>query len=703
MTKVQVTGLTWTSPLRDLYGKQIPKSCQSLIDAGFAVLSDLLWLFPLKIQKIPTVSTFDNASEGMNFKGHGKIISLQIKPNFWAKGRKGSLLHNITAHVKDLNSDGVMCIKFFNAYPSIKKRLESMNEVQFSGVVTLYQGQKQITNPDIANLEFINPAIAEDSEELLIKYPTINSINGSNVKKVLDRIPADLWDSITETLPDHIITKNNLVSCEHAFKFLHGKDNWSLENEKQARKRIIYHEFFDEQLKIHIRRKRVKTPDAPKIACSKDQFKELSQIFPFSLTEGQINAFRDITQDLSSGHPMMRMVQGDVGCGKTAIAILSALVVLKNGGQVAMMCPTESLALQHYIEIEELLNHRHYKIALILGSTSRKDKLEMQAKLCAGEIDFIIGTHSLIQETVRFKNLQLAIIDEQHKFGVRQRVKLSEKGVGAHTLIMTATPIPRTLSLTQYGDLDITTIETMPTGRKGHKTRIVTNETYKQFLSFLKTRLSMGEQAYIVAPAIEESETQDIVALDSIYKQFSAYFPEYRIQVIHGRLKAEDKTNAFLKFKDHKIDILIATSVVEVGINVHNASVMAIMGPDRFGLSSLHQLRGRVGRGKKPGFCFLVSEKEISKESMHRLMVIEKHTDGFLIAEEDLKIRGEGDLFGIGQSGITTSRKMASIILHSNILNLAKNDVDHLVTSKDSRIIERLDELSSDPLVLSTI
>ena len=265
--------------------------------------------------------------------------------------------------------------------------------------------------------------------------------------------------------------------------------------------------------------------------------------------------------------------------------------------------------------------------------------------------------------------MAIAIIDEQHKFGVEQRLKLVSKTKGAHCLIMTATPIPRSLSLTQYGDLDISTIKVMPKGRKGHKTRIVTPDNFSNFLNFINTRLSMNEQVYIVVPAINESETQDFLHLTQVLEKFKAIFPEYKVCGLHGQLKSEEKSRAFKDFKNHEIDILIATSVIEVGINVPNATIMAILNPERFGLSSLHQLRGRVGRGSKPGFCFLVNDKKVSLESMNRLKVIEQNNDGFSIAEHDLKIRGEGDIFGKNQSGSITTKKLANIVIHQTHLN----------------------------------
>lgn len=267
--------------------------------------------------------------------------------------------------------------------------------------------------------------------------------------------------------------------------------------------------------------------------------------------------------------------------------------------------------MQHFVSATELLEKSHFSIKLLLGSTSAKEKKIIQQELKEGKIDFIIGTHSLIQDSVAFKELGLAIIDEQHKFGVDQRIRLTSKSEGTHCLIMSATPIPRSLSLTQYGDLDISTIKVMPAGRKGHKTRIVTEDTYPQFLNFLKTRLSLGEQIYIVVPAINESEEveQDFHNLVSILEKFKNYFPDYKVEGLHGQMKPDEKSKMFHAFKNHQVDILVSTSVIEVGINVLNATVMAIMNPERFGLSSLHQLRGRVGRGDKPGFCFLVNDK----------------------------------------------------------------------------------------------
>jgi ATP-dependent DNA helicase RecG len=381
------------------------------------------------------------------------------------------------------------------------------------------------------------------------------------------------------------------------------------------------------------------------------------------------------------------------------------MIVIENGAQVALMCPTEALATQHYLSTKELFEEKEYNVKLLLGSTPAKEKKQIQKELAEGTIDFIIGTHSLIQDSVAFHQLGLAIIDEQHKFGVDQRIRLTSKTTGAHCLIMSATPIPRSLSLTQYGDLDISTIKVMPSGRKGHKTRIVTQDSYQQFLSFIMTRLSLKEQIYVVVPAINENleSEQDFHNLVNVLDRFKKYFPNHNVEGLHGQMKADEKAQMFHDFKNHKVDILVSTSVIEVGINVLNATIMAIMNPERFGLSSLHQLRGRVGRGEKPGFCFLVNDKQISELSMERLKVIEDNTDGFKIAEEDLKIRGEGDLFGTDQSGSQSQKRLANIILHADVLNEARADALALIEKQDPDIEKLLQKFSGDERIFTTV
>ncbi len=657
-----------------------------------------MWVFPRKILKLPQITKFQNAKIDEYFRGAGKVLSVQARPNFKAKGKGKAMLYNISATVQDINSSQIISLKWFNCYSSMQKKIGSCESIEFLGVVSIFNEQLQIANPEFSILG--ESTIAEG---LRIQYPTISSVTSTNFKKVIDKIPLELWDTLNEILPSSVLEKNNLIPRSDAFKYIHGKVelcDWDEDKLNQSIYRLKYEEFFLDQIKISIRKKARIDQEGIIISPSSENISSFLKMYPYPLTHDQEMAVNDIIVDLKSGQPMMRLVQGDVGCGKTTVAVIASALVISAGLQVALMCPTEALATQHYASLVEVLPS-HMSIGILLGSTPVKSKNQILSDLKSGKINLIIGTHSLFQDSVEFSSLGLSIIDEQHKFGVEQRLKLVSKGVGSHCLIMSATPIPRSLSLTQYGDLDISVIKNMPSGRKGSKTRIVTPETFPKFLSFLKTRIEMGEQAYILVPAISESPDQNIRDLEKTFKKFKDFFPECRISELHGQMKSEEKANVFRAFKDHEIDILVATSVIEVGINVLNSTIMAILNPERFGLSSLHQMRGRVGRGEKPGFCFLVTERKLNPDSLHRLQVIENNTDGFQIAEEDLKIRGEGDLFGQEQSGVITQRRIANIITDQPILLKVISDFGEISDGDEVNLLH--DQLQTDEKILTTI
>lgn len=594
---------------------------------------------------------------GKLFLGRGIKRHMKAYPAFGRRGKGRVQLFNITLLVQDFKSDEILSLRWFNSYPNIRKQLDQLEDFIFMGVVTENKGELTMTNPQI------NP-VKINENDVIIEYPTINGLAGRHIKSLIEKIPDDLWyEDSTFNLP-------HPISLMKALRAIHGKET-ELPFEK-AVERLKYHEFFSNQIKAMARKQKNQTLKAAVIQSEKtDEWKSL---FPYKLTEDQENVFSEVLQDFQQGYPMMRMIQGDVGCGKTSVAILAALTTVENEKQVALMCPTEALATQHYRTLEKIVPEK-FNVTLLLGSTSTKDKKEINQNLASGEIDIIIGTHSLIQDTVTFKDLALAIIDEQHKFGVNQRLKLYSKGQGVHSLIMSATPIPRSLQLAQYGDLCISTIRTMPQGRKGVKTRIVEPEKLPQYLSFLKTRLTMDEQIYVVVPAIEESEVLDINSVNLLEQNFRKYFPDEKIVALHGKLNSEEKQKIMSDFESGNIQILISTTVIEVGINVLSSTVMAIYNPERFGLSTLHQLRGRVGRGEKPGFCFLVLDKEISEESMKRLKTIEETTDGFQISEADLEFRGQGDLYGVNQSGHQSNFRVANIFLDREIFEQASRDI----------------------------
>lgn len=700
----------WNSPIKGLFSSKTPsKTVLKLNEAGFHTLKDLLWIIPLRVYELPNFKTFSYAQNDSIFRGMGEIISLQHKPNFNKTGKGRAPLSNITLHIKDRYSNETLTLKWFNCYPSMIQKVETMKNISFIGEVSEYMGQKQIVNPDIDSLldqEYQRDISFWDSipTSIKVQYPTVNSIGPAHITKLFKKIPEHLWDHIIDPL-ESIQEKTQLLNLTQAFKCLHGKLDYKevLKLRNQSEERLIFEEFFQDQVKLLTRKNILHHKSGLEIKTKDSSLKKYKEIFPYELTTDQEKVTQDILENLSSGHPMMRLVQGDVGSGKTSVAILAALITIENGFQVALMCPTESLALQHYMTITELFNGLDIKVGLLLGSQKPSDKKETQEKIKSGQYQFIIGTHSLFQKSVEYHNLGLSIIDEQHKFGVNQRISLTEKNEGSHCLLMSATPIPRSLSLTQYGDLDISVIKSMPSNRKGTKTRIVTPESFDKFLTFLNTRISMGEQAYVVVPAITESETQDITNLESVLDRFKKFFPNYSIEGLHGQLSSEEKQNTFLNFKENKIQILIATSVIEVGINVTNSTIMAIMNPERFGLSSLHQLRGRVGRGEKPGFCFLVNDKKISPTSMERLRVIEDNTDGFIISEEDLRIRGEGNIFGVQQSGETSTKVLANFITHQPILVKAREVAQELFSSNHPIIEHYTEQFKNNPHITKTV
>jgi ATP-dependent DNA helicase RecG len=699
--------IQWSSPLEDLLGKASHKSTEKLNAVGIKDVQDLLWVFPLRVLELPPLRSFDYVEEGRIFIGRAKVLNVQAKPNFRARGRGKVMLYNISVHVQDTLSDKILTLKWFNSYGSVTQKISNCAYIEFMGEASIYNGQSQFTNPEFFQLESVDSEspFVTVSNELKIQYPTVNTVSGVIVKKIVDKISMDLWNNIPETLPESLIKKKNFLSLSESFKVIHAKIKPTPELENRAENRLIYEEFFEDQIKIYLRRQYFKKPKANSYIVNDQTFHSFCARYPYILTDDQLKTLGDVRADLGGAHPMMRLVQGDVGCGKTTIAMIAAMIVIENGAQAALMCPTEALAMQHFLSCSELFDSKDYNVRLILGSTPAKEKKQIQKELEDGTIDFIVGTHSLIQDTIQFKQLGLAIIDEQHKFGVDQRIRLTSKSTGTHCLIMSATPIPRSLSLTQYGDLDISTIKMMPAGRKGHKTRIVTKETFQQFLSFVMTRLSLHEQIYVVVPAINESVEveQDFHNLVDILERFKKYFPDHNVEGLHGKMKSDEKAQVFSAFKNHKIDILVSTSVIEVGINVLNATVMAIMNPERFGLSSLHQLRGRVGRDQKPGFCFLVNDKLIAVTSMERLKVIENNTDGFIIAEEDLKIRGEGDLFGTDQSGAQTQKRIANIILHAEVLYEARADALNFIQNKDPDILNLMEKYSQDDRIFTTV
>lgn len=654
--------------------------------AGIHTIKDLIWTLPLRHQEIPQLTSVKNIQADGLFLGKGRILSSKIFPAFGRRGKGRVQLFNINALLKDHFSEEVITIKWFNTYPNIRKQISELETFIFLGEVKKINDQFSVTNPKI------NPIVNEKS---IIEYSTINGVAGSHTKKLIQKIPLHLWQEL-----DHLsfpIPPQD-IKLSAAFMALHGLT--SEMNLQAAVERIKYEELAINQLKIKARRLKNQALKAEKYKFSTPQLEAGEKLFPYQFTLDQKKVLHEICDDLNQGYPMMRLIQGDVGCGKTTVALMAAYLFCSSDKQAALMCPTEALAIQHFKTAQKILGHR-ITIELLTGSLKAKNKQAVQQQLKTGKIDLIIGTHALIQDSIVFQDLALAIIDEQHKFGVNQRLSLYAKGTGVHSIIMTATPIPRSLQLSQFGDLNISTIKQLPTGRKGIQTRIIRTDLMEKYLSFLKTRISLGEQAYIVVPAIEESASLDIENINSIYDLYCEYFPDLNIQTLHGQQKAEDRNLILEDFAHQKINILIATTVIEVGIDNHNSTVLSLYNPERFGLSSIHQLRGRVGRGEKPGFCFLLLDRKISDEAQKRLKVIESSCDGFEIAEEDLKIRGQGDLFGTNQSGIASPFKVANPIIDRDIFERVTQDLK-LLESESPEKLNQLLQMELNKIHVST-
>lgn len=511
-------------------------------------------------------------------------------------------------------------------------------------------------------------------------YPATGKLTSNAIAKVV-KTALESLEEIPETLDKSVRDKYNLISLDRAIRQIHFPD--SEEDMQQARHRLIFEELLTLQLGLLKLKGRNKTKT--NLRMTADFTEEFKSLLPFEMTNAQKRAIKDCLVDMAGDYPMNRLLQGDVGSGKTAVAAGLCFTVIRNGYQCALMAPTEILAVQHYEGLSKMLLSTGINVRLLTGSTKAKEKREIKAALIEGEIDLLIGTHAIIQNDVEFKSIGLVITDEQHRFGVKQRAALAEKGDGIHTLVMSATPIPRTLGLILYGDLDISMLDELPPGRQEIRTDVVDSRYHQRLYKFIKDAADRGEQAYIICPAIEESEESIALKSAEQYAQelSESVFRGYNIGLLHGKMKPKEKDNVMKAFSSGDVQILVATTVVEVGVDVPNATIMVIENAERFGLSQLHQLRGRIGRGSKKSFCVLVSDSK-SESSRNRLEVMKKNSNGFKIADEDLKARGPGDFFGERQHGLP-ALKIADMLQDMETLHLAQKCAGEIL-AEDSNL-----------------
>lgn len=499
-------------------------------------------------------------------------------------------------------------------------------------------------------------------------YSASGKLTSNAIAKVI-KTTLDSLDEIPETLSDGIKKKYDLITLDEAIRLIHFPNCET--DTYNARKRLIFEELLTLQLGLLKLKSNKKSETTLRI--TEDYTDEFTALLPYHLTNAQKRAIAECVKDMQNKYPMSRLLQGDVGSGKTAVGAGIIYTVIRNGYQTALMAPTEILAIQHFEGLSKMLGSTGITIRLLTGSTKAKEKREIKADLYDGKIDLLIGTHAIIQNDVEFCNLGLVITDEQHRFGVKQRANLANKGHGIHTLVMSATPIPRTLGLILYGDLDISILDELPPGRQTIRTDVVDSRYNSRLYKFIRDAVDRGEQCYIICPMVEESdEALGLKSAEQFAEELSqSAFEGYNLGLLHGKMKPKDKEKVMKAFSDGDVQILVATTVVEVGVDVPNATIMVIENAERFGLSQLHQLRGRIGRGNKKSFCVLVSDSK-SENARNRLMIMKKYSDGFRIADEDLKARGPGDFFGERQHGLPTL-KIADMLEDIEILHLAQN------------------------------
>ena len=637
-------------------------------ELGVGTFGDLLRLYPFRYVDRSSITPISEIRPDMAY--------VQIR----AAVIRTEIIGGKRLSVTIADRSGEMEAVFFKGIKWVSEKLKTGREFIFFGKPTNFNGRINIVHPDIDPVP--------DAQGMEQTGGSINGVyssteklrNGGITAKVMNRLQETVLRAalpeVKESLPEYILKEKGLVAIRYALKNIHFPDNMTAL--EKARYRLKFEELFFLQLSL-LKQKYIRRRGENGIMMSRvgEAFNLCYRALPFDLTGAQKRVIREIREDMRSGHQMNRLLQGDVGSGKTMVAVLSALIAVGNGYQACIMAPTEVLAQQHYRNIIKYLEPTGVKAALLTGSSRTAERREIHSGLEDGSIGIIVGTHALIEDDVRFRNLGLAVIDEQHRFGVEQRAKLwrkSSSGIPPHVLVMTATPIPRTLAMTLYGDLDVSVIDELPPGRKPVLTMHATEGKRNALYRFMKDQIALGRQVFVVYPLIFESETLDYRNLEQGFDQIARAFPlpDYKVAIVHGKQSNEEKRFNMDAFAAGRANILVATSVIEVGVDVPNASVMVIESAERFGLSQLHQLRGRVGRGSERSYCILMTGDKVSKESRHRIELMCSTENGFELAEEDMKMRGPGDLEGTQQSGLPISLNIASVAKDGIILNDAR-------------------------------
>ena len=639
-------------------------------ELGLETLGDLIHFYPYRYIDRSSIQHIADIAPDVAF--------VQVRAR--VESRNLITIKHLSVIVSD--DTGRLELVFFKGTKWAFEKLEPGREFIFFGKPSSYNGRINIVHPEIDVPQ--EGSMAQGT--LTGVYPSTEKLrNGGITGKVMCKLQSEALalclNEVQESLPEYLIRRKGLVSAQYALKNIHfPKDSYALQ---KAQYRLKFEELFYLQLSLlkqkYVRSRSEKGLVMPKVGAD---FHSCYNALPYTLTGAQQRVIKEIRADMMSGHQMNRLLQGDVGSGKTMVAVLSCLIAVGNGYQACIMAPTEVLAQQHYRNISKYLAPTSVKCALLTGSTTRKERRPIHEGLQDGSIGIIVGTHALLEDEVVFSRLGLAVVDEQHRFGVDQRSRLWHKGpakLPPHVLVMTATPIPRTLAMTLYGDLDVSVIDEMPPGRKPVQTMLITDSKRNAMYRFIRQEIAAGRQVFVVYPMIFENEKMDISNVEQGYEEIMKAFPlndGYKVAIVHGQQTNEVKNFNMSAFVEGRANILVATTVIEVGVDVPNASVMVIESAQRFGLSQLHQLRGRVGRGAEKSYCILVRDLKTSTEARQRLELLCRTEDGFEIAEEDMKMRGPGDLEGTQQSGLPVSLSIASLARDGMLLTEARAEAE---------------------------
>ena len=703
MLSIAPTSGPLATPLKLVGWRINPRLVGALNKKGLQRTGDVLFLLPRVYEDRRTLKKIAQLTSGER----GTIIAeVRRAEESFGRGRR-----QFRAVLAD--SSGSIAAVFFQTGPWLKARFPVGKRLVVSGEARATNFGWEMPHPEIEPADDVETSPIHFNRIVPV-YPGFERHEQRSLRELAFRVAEKFASSIEEPLPDPLRERLKLFGLGEALRYIHfppgdAKLDSLDAHTSPAHQRLAFDELFFLQLGMALRRRGVKVQPGIAFDVSPERLAKAKSLLPFTLTFAQQRVVGQVARDMGRAEPMNRLLQGDVGSGKTAVALVAAAVAVENGYQVAIMAPTEILAEQHYRTFQKLLAPLGIEVALVTGSGTAKVKAAQRAAVASGKVRVAVGTHALIQESVSFEKLGLVVINEQHRFGVMQRHLLMGKGVRPDVMVMTATPIPRTLAMTMYGDLDVSVIDELPPGRTPIETHVVSEKARSRAWDVVRSELKKGHQAYVIYPLVEESEKLDLADATQGAAQLKALFPEARVGLLHGRMKQDEKDTVMTAFRSHELDILVSTTVVEVGVDVPNASVMVMEHAERFGLSQLHQLRGRVGRGAAKSFCILVTGFAQSAEAAERLKVMEESTDGFVIAERDLEIRGPGEFLGTRQSGLP-ELAVANLVRDQALLATAQEEARAIVdrdpelqAPEHQRLVRALEERWEGRLKLARV